>query len=129
VTDLRHLLAWTPLQLLYVYADVLFILVYCVLRWRLTLARRNLAGAFPELSPEERETILRRSYRQMARTLMETSQASRFGLRPTRLAAQRMTYTTWWDAAQRARSPAPKPDASGGRSTVLRAHLGAAERV
>jgi len=74
---LLRLLALTPLQLLYVYADVLNFFVYRVFRWRLALARRNIAGAFPELRLEEREAILRQSYRQMARTLMETIWASR----------------------------------------------------
>ena len=74
---LLHLLALTPLQLLYVYADVLHFFVYHVFRWRLALARSNIAGAFPELRPDEREAILRHSYRQMARTLMEMIWASR----------------------------------------------------
>jgi KDO2-lipid IV(A) lauroyltransferase len=77
VSVFLHLLAWTPLRLLYVYADVLHFFAYHVLRWRLALARRNIAGAFPELRPEEREAILRQSYRQMARTLMEMIWASR----------------------------------------------------
>jgi len=77
VRVLLHLLALTPLQLLYVYADVLHFFVYRVFRWRLVLARSNIAGAFPELAPDEREAILRHSYRQMSRTLMETIWASR----------------------------------------------------
>jgi Kdo2-lipid IVA lauroyltransferase/acyltransferase len=77
VSTLFRLLAWTPLPLLYVYADLLHVVTYHVLRWRVALARRNLAGAFPEKSAADREAILRCSYRYLARTLMEAIWGSR----------------------------------------------------
>ena len=68
---LLRLLSWTPLRLLYVYADVLYVVVFRVLRWRLKLARSNLAGAFPELEERQRDAILWLSLRNLSRTLME----------------------------------------------------------
>ncbi len=68
---LLRLLSWTPLRLLYVYADVLYVVVFRVLRWRLKLARSNLAGAFPDLDERQREAILWVSLRNLSRTLME----------------------------------------------------------
>jgi KDO2-lipid IV(A) lauroyltransferase len=64
-------LALFPLPMLYALGRGLHVLVFHVFRWRVRLARENLAGAFPEKSREERETILRTSYLNLARTLME----------------------------------------------------------
>jgi len=72
-----RLLAWTPLPLLYVYGDILYFITFYVARWRVDLARRNLAAAFPDMPAAERETILRRNYRNLARTLMEAIWGSR----------------------------------------------------
>ena len=66
-----RLLAWTPLPLLYVYGDILHFLTFYVFRWRVDLARRNLAAAFPDMPAAERQSILRQNYRNLARTLME----------------------------------------------------------
>jgi Kdo2-lipid IVA lauroyltransferase/acyltransferase len=77
VSILFRLLAWTPLPLLYLYAELLHFVTYKVLRWRVALARRNLEGAFPEKSAAQREAILRGSYRYLARTLMEAIWGSR----------------------------------------------------
>lgn len=64
-------LALLPLPLLHALGHGLHVLVFHVFRWRVKLARSNLAGAFPERSPEERERILRASYLNLSRTLME----------------------------------------------------------
>ena len=64
-------LAMLPLPVLYRLGDGLHFAVFYVARWRVALARRNLEGAFPEKSHEEREAILRDSYRNLSRTLME----------------------------------------------------------
>jgi KDO2-lipid IV(A) lauroyltransferase len=74
---LLRLLAWTPLPLLYVYGDILHFLTFYVFRWRVDLARRNLAAAFPAMPEAEREAILRRNFRNLARTLMEAIWGSR----------------------------------------------------
>jgi len=64
-------LAMLPLPVLHRLGDGLHIVVFYVVRWRVALARRNLEGAFPEKSAAEREAILRDSYRNLSRTLME----------------------------------------------------------
>lgn len=66
-------LALLPLPVLRHLGDGLYFLTYYVARWRLPLARRNLATAFPERSPAEREAILKRSYRHLAHTVMEAA--------------------------------------------------------
>ncbi len=72
-----RLLALTPLPLLYVYGDILHFFTFRVFRWRVEVARRNLAAAFPEKPEVERESILRQNYRNLARTLMEAIWGSR----------------------------------------------------
>jgi KDO2-lipid IV(A) lauroyltransferase len=72
-----RLLAWTPLPLLYVYGDILYFIAFHVARWRVDVARRNLAAAFPGKPEAERESILRQNYRNLARTLMEAIWGSR----------------------------------------------------
>jgi KDO2-lipid IV(A) lauroyltransferase len=66
-----RLLSATPLPILYAYSYLLYFVTFHVLRWHRSLAARNLANAFPEKSADERATILRRSYRHMADTLLE----------------------------------------------------------
>lgn len=68
---LLRLLSWTPLRLLYLYAALLYFVVFRVFRWRVALARRNLAGAFPELDARELDQTLFRSLHHLSRTLME----------------------------------------------------------
>lgn len=65
------MLAMLPLPVLHRLGDGLHVIVFHVARWRVALARRNLEGAFPEKTPFEREAILRDSYRNLSRTLME----------------------------------------------------------
>ena len=82
-------LALLPLPVLYWLADGLYVIVFHVVRWRVALARRNIAGAFPEKSVEERERILRDSYRNLCRTLMEAI----WGFRaPGAALAERIVY-------------------------------------
>lgn len=64
-------LACLPLPLLHALGVGLYVLVFHVVRWRVKLARDNLAGALPERAPAERERILRESYLNLCRTLME----------------------------------------------------------
>jgi Kdo2-lipid IVA lauroyltransferase/acyltransferase len=64
-------LARLPLSVLYRLGDGLHVLVFHVFRWRVALARANIAGAFPDRPERERERILADSYRNLARTLME----------------------------------------------------------
>jgi KDO2-lipid IV(A) lauroyltransferase len=68
---LLRALAHLPLPVLHGLGYGLFVIVFHVVRWRVALARENLAGALPDMSPEARERILRDNYLNLARTLME----------------------------------------------------------
>ena len=61
-------LALLPLPVLYWLGDALHVVVFHIVRWRVALARRNIEGAFPDKPADERERILRDSYRNLSRT-------------------------------------------------------------
>ena len=64
--------AFLPLGVLYIFADVLYVLVYHVVRYRRRLVRRNLAECLPGLSEAERRAVERRFYRNFADYVVET---------------------------------------------------------
>ncbi len=63
VFALWYLLSLLPLRVLYLLSDLLYPLVYYVVRYRRKVARANLAQAFPEKSEAERRAIERAHYR------------------------------------------------------------------
>ncbi len=68
---LLHLVSRWPARMLDGLGYVAYLVVYRVLRWRRRLAAANLANAFPEKSVDERDEILRQSYRNLGYTLSE----------------------------------------------------------
>jgi KDO2-lipid IV(A) lauroyltransferase len=64
-------LALLPLPLLYVLGDGLYFVVFYLVKWRVPLSRRNVDGAFPDKTAAERALIVKTSYRNLCRTLME----------------------------------------------------------
>lgn len=65
-------LALLPLRALYLLADVIYFLIYQVVRYRRALVQRNLADSFPDLNENERKSIERRFYRNFADYIVET---------------------------------------------------------
>lgn len=64
-------LSWLPLPVLYGIGDLVFVLVFYIVRWRRKLATANLARSFPEKSEQEIKRIVRRHYRNLGRVLAE----------------------------------------------------------
>jgi len=67
-----HLVALMPLRLLYGVSDVLYLIVYYVVRYRRRLVRANLQASFPDKTDEERLAIERRFYRNFTDVFVET---------------------------------------------------------
>lgn len=61
-----------PLSIHYLFADVMYFLVYRVVRYRCRIVRQNLTSAFPEKSLEEIKTIERGFYHWFCDYLVET---------------------------------------------------------
>ena len=61
-----------PMRVLYLFADAVYGLVFYVLKYRREVALKNLAIAFPELTPQERLRIAKKFYRNLIDTFVET---------------------------------------------------------
>ena len=68
---LLKLLTRVPLPVLYACAWLMYFVAFYVMRWRRHDAERDVANAFPEMSAAVRAEIVRRSYRNLADTLVE----------------------------------------------------------
>lgn len=64
--------ALLPLGVLYVLSDLLFYIIYYIVRYRRGLVERNLAACFPEKTHEERSRITREFYRNFTDYVVET---------------------------------------------------------
>jgi KDO2-lipid IV(A) lauroyltransferase len=69
---LLRALTRVPLALLYVFGTLMYFVAFHVMRWRRDRAEHDVLNAFPEKGAAERAAIVRRSYRNLADTLMET---------------------------------------------------------
>ena len=66
------LLALLPLRCLYLFSDLLFVLVCYVVRYRRKVVMENLRNSFPEKTERERRQIARRFYRFLCDIFIET---------------------------------------------------------
>ena len=67
-----YLVSLLPYRALYVLADVLHVIVYDVVRYRLKVVRHNIATSFPEKSQAELRSIERGFYRWLCDYFVET---------------------------------------------------------
>lgn len=67
-----HAVAHLPFWMLYCISDVLFVLLYHVVRYRRKVVVQNIDECFPEKSEKERKTIVHDFYRHLADTFVET---------------------------------------------------------
>ena len=61
-----------PMSVLYVLSDILYVLVYRIVRYRVKVVRRNMAASFPDKSEDELRTLERRFYHHFADYIVET---------------------------------------------------------
>lgn len=64
--------AWLPLSISYMLGDVLYIIIYRVVKYRKKVVRHNLSLAFPEKTDIERQEIEQKFYRHFANYIIET---------------------------------------------------------
>ena len=72
LTGFLTLVALLPLSVLYIFADLLYLLVYYIVRYRRTLVRANLAACFPDKTDAERRAIEKAFYHNFADYIVET---------------------------------------------------------
>ena len=71
-----RLLASLPWSVQYALAALLFVLLRYVLRYRVTVARANLQGCFPQCSRREIDRLLRAHYWQLGQVVVESLKAA-----------------------------------------------------
>jgi len=72
LVKLTRALSRVPLEVLYRLSDLLYPVVYWVVRYRRRIVRRNLVHSFPEKSLREIKSMERRFYRYFCDIMMET---------------------------------------------------------
>ena len=84
VLAVARTLGWMPRSLARLFADLLAFAIYNSLGRLRSVGRRNLALAFPELSSQAREKILRKVYRHLGWQLVEFCRMTRYTRENTR---------------------------------------------
>lgn len=67
-----RLLSYIPFCILYVLSDLLYYLVYYVIRYRRVIVRKNLTESFPEKSWQEISHIEKRFYHSFVDIILES---------------------------------------------------------
>ncbi len=65
-------ISWLPMWALYGLSDVLYVLIYYIVRYRRKVVSRHIADSFPEMSEAERKKVIKRFYRNFADYIVET---------------------------------------------------------
>ncbi len=68
---LLWLIAWLPLCILYILADILYFPLYYFVRYRVKVVRENLQNAFPGKSREELRVLEKKFYHHLSHIMME----------------------------------------------------------
>lgn len=61
-----------PWPIIYLLGDLIFILLYHIVRYRKAIVFNNLAIAFPEMSMNEKKSVAKKFYHQLSDTFLET---------------------------------------------------------
>lgn len=69
---LLFLLALLPLPILYIVSDVLYIIVYYVIKYRRKVVRENMQKVYPDMSQKERLSLERNFYKHFTDYMVET---------------------------------------------------------
>src|ERR1700742_2301304 len=66
-----YLISLLPFWLLYLFSDLLYIIIYYILRYRLNVVRENLRNSFPEKTDTERKAIEKNYYHYLGDLIVE----------------------------------------------------------
>ncbi len=66
------LISLLPFWLIYILSDILFVVIFYIIKYRRSVVQINLANAFPQKSSEERSIIEKRYFKFLADMIMES---------------------------------------------------------
>jgi Kdo2-lipid IVA lauroyltransferase/acyltransferase len=69
---INWIITFLPLPVLYIFSDLLYLVLYYIVSYRRKVVAENLRNSFPEKSKEELKTIEKKFYRHLADLLIET---------------------------------------------------------
>ncbi len=72
----NYVITLLPLRVLYLFSDLLYLLLYYVIKYRRNVVETNLRNSFPEKSADELSGIARRFYRHLSDMMAETLKAT-----------------------------------------------------
>ena len=72
--------ALLPMRLLYVLSDILYLIIYWVIRYRVPVVRKNLKSSFPDKSEEELKQLEKAFYHHFADYIVETLKLAQISL-------------------------------------------------
>lgn len=70
--SILYLISLLPFPVLYFFSDILYILLYYILKYRRKVVSKNLLNSFPEKTKSELEQIEKRFYRYLADLMLES---------------------------------------------------------
>jgi Kdo2-lipid IVA lauroyltransferase/acyltransferase len=79
-----------PLPVLYIFSDLLYLVLYYVISYRRKVVADNLKNSFPEKTEEERKSIEKKFYRHLADLIIETFKSTHMSKTNQR---KRFTYS------------------------------------
>lgn len=68
-------LSYLPFRLLYLISDILYVMIYYIIRYRLDIIKKNLSIVFPELTEKERAKVIRGFYKNFSDIIVESIKA------------------------------------------------------
>lgn len=77
--SINYCITLLPLRVLYIFSDLLFVVLYHFPSYRRKVVEKNLRMSFPEKSEQERQEIARRFYRHLADLFIETLKVTHMG--------------------------------------------------
>ena len=72
ISILWHLLSYLPLRIHYVLSDLIYLILYRIVGYRIKVVRGNLEASFPEKTEQELRQIERRFYQRLCDYFVET---------------------------------------------------------
>jgi Kdo2-lipid IVA lauroyltransferase/acyltransferase len=79
-----------PLRVLYLFSDLLYYILYYLIRYRREVVALNLKNSFPARSPEELKTIEKKFYRHLSDLMVETLKLTHMSVKEQK---KRFTYS------------------------------------